>query len=484
MTQLEIILLVAVAACAATLLTLALRWRGLNADAAEARLLAAESQKTAEERLGAMRSAEARLQSAQDSLAAAQAERDAAVQARDAARDAQRDAEQQAALARQAQAEVERRMGDWEATKAQMLEATKAAMLTTTREASSKLLEDHKREAEARKKEDEAFVKKTTEGLYGQFGKLSDSVTTLHGQIQQTSQQTDMIHRALSNPAGAGYYAEIGLENALKDFGLQIGRDFAMQYSMDGHAEDSRLRPDAVVFLPGNAVLTIDSKASQHLLKAAAAEGTEGEAEAYAALSASMNKHLKALGDKDYASAYRAACLAAGKSGEVSHCINIMYLPTEAAVERLMRADPDFPRKAVERNIVVAGPSALMAHIGFARMQIAFGRQVDNQQQIVEAAQDLLDAVATTVGYVADVGKGIRAAAKNHEKLVKSVNARLLPRQRQLVELGVQDKKKKQLLSRIPSFKYLAMEESDIIDAEVEEIDEARALTDQRRDEE
>ena len=238
-----------------------------------------------------------------------------------------------------------------------------------------------------------------------------------------------------------------------------------------------------MVFLPGNAVLTIDSKASQHLLKAAAAEGGEGEAEAYAALAGSMNKHLKALADKDYASAYRAACIAAGKSGEVSHCINIMYLPTEAAVERLMRADPDFPRKAIERNIVVAGPSALMAHIGFARMQIAYGRQADNQQQIVEAAQDLLDAVATTVGYVADVGKGLRSAAKNHERLVKSVNARLLPRQRQLVELGVQDKKKKQLLSRIPSFKYISMEESDIIDAEVEEIDETPALTDQSRKE-
>jgi DNA recombination protein RmuC len=482
MTNLEIVLLVAIAACAAGLIALLLRWRGLNADAAEARLLAGESQKNAEERLGNMRTAETRLQTVQEGLSVALAERDGALKARDDAMRAQQDADKRAALAEQARLDVERRLGDWEATKAQMLEATKAAMLTTTREASTKLLEDHKREADARKKEDEEFVKKTTEGLYGQFGKLSESVTALHGQIQQTAGQTEVIHRALSNPAGAGYYAEIGLENALKDFGLMRERDFAMQYAMDGHAEDSRLRPDAVVFLPGDAVLTIDSKASKYLLEAAAAEGGELEDEAYAKLARSMNQHLKALADKDYASAYRAACVAAGKSGQISHCINIMYLPTEAAVERLGRADPDFHRKAIERNIVVAGPSALMAHIGFARMQIDFGRQAENQKEIVDAAQDLLEAVATTVGHVVGVGKGIRAAAKSHEKLASSINARLIPRQRHLIDLGIQDKKKKHMPSRIPTFKYIAMEESDIIDAEVEDISDAPALTDQSGD--
>ncbi|HEU0071121.1 MAG TPA: DNA recombination protein RmuC [Alphaproteobacteria bacterium] len=480
MTSLEILFLVLAVAFAAGFVALFLGRSGLKADATEARLLAAESQKAAEERLRDAAAAETRLAAVQESLAAALSERGAAQDAREEALRAQQQAEKQAALAAQELAAAKAQMSDWEATKAQMLEATKAALLASGQTMSSKLLEDHKREAEAQKKESAELVKKTTEELQGHVGKLNESVSALHGQVQQTTGRTETILRALSNPAGAGHYAEIGLENSLREFGLMAGRDFIIQHTIDGNEDGARLRPDAVVFLPGNTVLTIDSKASKFLLEAAESEGTEREAETYAALARTMNQHLKALASKDYATALQQTYRKAGKGERIARAINIMYLPTEGGIERLGRADPAFQKKAVQENIVVCGPTGLMSYIGFARIEVDLGKQAENQEKIIAAARNLIEAVGLVIGHVAGVGKGIKAAAESHAKLVGSINSRLLPRQRTLANLGVRQAKQKDLPGALPSLQIVMQDDGHLIEGESEEIEQAPALFDER----
>ena len=166
---------------------------------------------------------------------------------------ARSEAEKRAALALQRVETMERQMADWEKTKAETIEAAKAAALASTREMSSKLLEDHKRESESANKVAEERVKKTTEDLQKHFNDVVKSVASLKDQVSESRERVETVWRALSNPGGAGYFAEIGLENTLKSFGLEAGRDFAMQYTISGDAEGKRLRPDAVVFLPGDA---------------------------------------------------------------------------------------------------------------------------------------------------------------------------------------------------------------------------------------
>lgn len=449
----------------------------LRADLAAATLLAGQQQQAAEERLRARTEAETRLSAVRENLDAVTRQRDGAFADRTAAAQARQEAETRAALAEQARAEMEARLADWETLKTQHLEAAKAAMLDTSQKVSSKLLEDHKREAEAQKKENADLVKQHTEHLHENFGKLAESVTSLHSQVQQTSGQTEQIVRALSNPAGAGHYAEIGLENMLREFGLESGRDFIMQHTIDGHDDGSRLRPDAVVFLPGNTVLTIDSKASKYLLEAADAEGTEREEAAYADLARSMNQHLRALANKDYASAIQNT-YSRIKGKSFSRAINIMYLPTEAAVERLRRADADFSKKAVSVNMVIAGPTALMSYIGFLRIEIDLGLQAENQEKIIAAARNLIDAVGVVVGHVAGVGRGIKAAADSHAKLVGSVNSRLLPRQRTLANLGLRQGKQKDLPGMLPSIQIVTHDDAGLIEGESEEVSALADLTD------
>lgn len=363
-------------------------------------------------------------------------ERDLAQQAQRDAEKARAEAEQAAALANQARDETQKRLDDWEAAKAESLKHAKAAVLSTAQEVSSKLIADHKRENEAAKKESEERIRKTTESLGQHFEGIAKTVTTLHGQVAESRETLDTVWQALSSPGGAGYYSQIGLENTLKEFGLERDRDFSMEHHIDVEAGSRRLRPDAVVFLPFDSVLVIDSKASKFLLEIAELEGTDEEEEAYANLARTMNQHLRALAGKDYQGAILEEYRNSGRSDEIKRILSVMYLPNEAAIERLRKADPKFVSKMASSGITLAGPSGLSSIIGFACAEIDLGRQAANQEKIIASTQSLLEGIGMVLGHVDGVGKGLKTAANNFAKLTGSINSRLLPRARGLTDLG------------------------------------------------
>ena len=382
------------------------------------------------------------------------------------------------ALARQRLKSLEERMGDWEDVKTRTIEAAKAAALSSASEMSSKLLDDHKRESESAKKETEERIKKTTGELHQQFEGVVKAVASLNDQVKQSKEMVDTVWRALSTPGGAGYFAEIGLENTLKSFGLEPGRDFVMQYTVTGEGDGKRLRPDAVVFLPGEAYLVIDSKASKFLLEIAQAEGTESEEEAYASLAKTMNLHLRSLADKDYRSAVLESSRKVGRSGNIRRLLNVMYLPNEGAVEKIRIADAEFPQKAAKSEIILAGPTGLASLVAFARVDIDLGRQAENQERIVEASQSLLESVAVAIGHVEHMGKGLKSAIDGFSKLAGSINTRLLPRARRLVGLGVRPSKKGEMPRNLPAYQVIVAVPGDVIEGEAEEIQPAITFLD------
>jgi DNA recombination protein RmuC len=350
-------------------------------------------------------------------------------------------AEGELAVARQQLLAGAERFADFERLKQESLQAAQAAIFATAQQLSSKLLEDHKRESAEAKKEAEERVRQASDQLVKQVDEIAKAVQQLAGQMQDKGQAIETLWRALSSPAGAGHMAEIGLANTLKSMGLDHGRDFLLQPTTPDEETGRRLRPDAVVFLPGNSVLVIDCKASKFLLEIARSEGTAEEAEAYRGLARTMNQHLRALAEKDYRSAILAAWRQAGREDEITRVLSVMYLANEAALEKLNRADPGFLEKARAAQIIPAGPAGLYCAISLASVQINFMRQVENQRHIVETTRLLLDGVAVALGHAATLGRGIKQSAESFARLTASVNQRLLPRARALAKLGVQPNK-------------------------------------------
>jgi DNA recombination protein RmuC len=347
-------------------------------------------------------------------------------------------------------------------------QAAKAAALESAAQMSNKLLADHKREAEAQKEESQKKVQQVTEGVVRQMGEVAQIVATATAQLQKDGQRVDAIHRMLSHPGGAGRLAEIGLENTLKAFGLQPGIDFILQYHVAGDSERGSLRPDAVIFLPGDAVLVVDSKASKLLLEHAEAEGEGAEAAALAQLAQRMNAHLRALTAKDYGNAVVTAYQDAKRGGSLKRSIVAMTLPNDAAVEKLRRAAPDFEQRAIEAGVVLGGPSSLFALIAFSRMQIDSGKQVENHEKIMDAVTALIESTATALTLADKMGRGLQQATEQFESFSRSVNSRLLPRVRRLAQLGVRSSKAAP--AALPSFEVNVHRTADVIEADVEDV--------------
>ncbi len=377
-------------------------------------------------------------------------------------------AERELAALRQQLLDGERRIGDFERLRAESLQAAQAAVLATAQQLSSKLIDDHKRESAEAKLDAEERVRRTSEQLVKQMDDIAKAVQQLHGQVQEKGAVVDTLWRALSSPGGAGQAAEIGLANTLASFGLEPERDFLLQYTTEDE-DGRRLRPDAVVFLPGNSALVIDCKASKFLIDIARAEGGEAEAEAYRNLARTMNQHLRALAEKDYRSAILAAWRQSGREGEMARVLSVMYLANEAALEKLNRADPDFLRKAKEKDIIPAGPAGLHCVISLASAEINLLRRVESHQKIVDTTRALLDGTAVMLGHAASLGRGLKSAAESFARLTASVNQRLLPRARNLAKLGVQPNKP--LPPNLPTYSVHTQENELLLEAEAEPVE-------------
>jgi len=389
------------------------------------------------------------------------------------------DAERQAAilkteLDKEREAHVER-MQIVDTLKTEAITAAKSATLASARELSSKLLDDHKRQSDEVKKASDEQVKKTTEQLVNSITEVNKNIHALNSDVSNNRDTMDTVMRALSSPGGAGQYSEIGLENTLTSFGLIKGRDFVVQQQL----ESKRLRPDALVFLPGNTVLVIDSKASKFLLDLAEADTEELEIEAYASLAKTMNSHLKSLSDKNYKAEVISSYKDSGRAQGTPQVFSIMYLPNEGAIEKVAIADPQFHNKATKLQITLAGPAALNCLIGMARVQLDVERQSENQERIVEGAQMIVESIGVVIDKTINVGKGLKQATKNYTDLTGSLNSRLLPRVHKMAAYGVQSNRHKQIPGQVPTFSFTEHERGELIEGDAEEIQEPSVLTDQ-----
>lgn len=404
------------------------------------------------------------------------AERDAALGKKEEIAAGRQSLERELVLAREREDAMRRRMEDWESHRREFIKMAEASVLEAGGKISSKLMEDHQREREAAEKRNQEVLSATTGQLQEKFLDITRHVAALGEQTKETRTTMATVWRALTSPGGAGQMAEIGLENTLKNLGLEPGRDFAMQYVIAAApgGQGGGLRPDAVLFLPQDTVMVIDSKASIHFMELAQAEGQEREAEALAALMKRMRSHVADLTRKDYQTAIQKAAQEAGRAGAIRQILNVMYLPSESAIERLRQADAAFFQKAAQDGIIIAGPASLAGLFSLARLHIGAARQAENQEVILRTVEDLAASFAVALGYASKLGGSLKSAMDQFGQFAASFNARVLPKLRRLSALGVKPPKGKALPGRMAFYEVHLV--SDALTLEAQDVDEIREI--------
>lgn len=359
-------------------------------------------------------------------------------------------------------AQTEQSVKDWEQQKQQSVEFAKAAVLQAGQELSSKLLQDHKREQEEVRKQGDEKAKQLNE----QFQKITQSVAALDAQHKVAGKQVEVMMRALTSPGGAGYMAEVGLENTLKSLGLEPERDFYLQYHI-AQEEGQNVRPDAVVMLPQGTVMVIDCKASKFLLEWAEAKDSPREAEVMAQFVKTMRNHLRALAAKDYQSAVL-QILKKQKRHDVQRVLNVMYIPSETAIERMFKADSEMRTKLQEAEIILVGPNSIAGLLSLARMHITTERQHENIEKIVQLTGGVMQQMLTVFKHMDAIGRGLKSTAEHYDKLAGSVNQRLLPRMRDVFKMGVASDKQHKMPDPLPRYEMVGRNEMIELAAEDE----------------
>ncbi|AIL65432.1 DNA recombination protein rmuC [Rickettsiales bacterium Ac37b] len=341
-------------------------------------------------------------------------------------------AEKQLELQLQLAQEADKRSKDFEQAKLETMSYAKAAIFEVGQKLSSHLIEDHKREAEQVRKETADNMHNTTAKLYEQFQHITSVLSILNNQVQESKTTVDLVKRALLSPTGAGNLAEIALENILKASGLREQQDFIMQYNIYNEY-GSRMRPDAVVFLPNNNIMVIDSKASKFFLEIDMSEGAILDTK----LLDSMYQHLKDLTNKDYKEAVRSQLKKIKPLYKVNHITMVMFLPSELALEKLQSANKNFMQKAWDLSIFPSGPIGIVNMLSHARFLINENQQLNNYQVIIEEIQKLLQTISIMYEHAHKLGKTISTSMSHYDKFAGSFNNNLLSRVRKLYKLGL-----------------------------------------------
>ncbi len=178
-----------------------------------------------------------------------------------------------------------------------------------------------------------------------------------------------------------GIWGEVILERVLEKSGLQKGREYETQVSLKD--DSGRLRqPDVVVHLPEGKDVIIDSKVSltayESYFSAADADSSDAFLKQHIL---SIRSHIKGLSGKNYQHL--------GNVRSLDYVL--LFLPVEAAFTLAIQHDERLFTEAFDQNIILVGPSTLLATLRTIQNIWRYEYQNKNAIEIATQAGKLYD---------------------------------------------------------------------------------------------
>ena len=260
------------------------------------------------------------------------------------------------------------------------------------------------------------------------FGELKGQIEQMRiGQERVSSEAAKLVNSLRNAPKSRGRWGEQQLRNVLETCGLSEHADFAMEVSVAGE-DGGRLRPDAIVRVPGGRALVIDAKVSLNAYQDAFGAVDEDERKrGLDAHAASMKAHINSLGNKAYWSQF-----------EDAPDYVIMFVPGEHFLAAALEHDAGMWDYAFERRVLLATPTNLIA---IARTVAAVWRQeglAKEARQIGELGKELYDRLAVAAEHMRVVGSGLSSAVNRYNDFVGSFERNVLSTGRKFRDLNIE----------------------------------------------
>ena len=259
------------------------------------------------------------------------------------------------------------------------------------------------------------------------FGQLAGLIQSVRDGQEAVKAEAARLGNSLTNaPKARGRWGERALQNVLEQCGLSEHTDFNLEHAMD--TDEGRLRPDAIVHVPGQKKLVIDAKVSLNAYQAAFEAADDTERKRHLELHAkSMRGHVQTLGTKAYQSQF-----------EEAPDYVVMFVPGEHFVAAALESDPELWDFAFHNKVLLATPTNLVA---IARTVAMVWRQdalANEAREIGRIGTEIYDRIQTASEHLRRVGGGLESAVNNYNKFVGSFERNVVTSARRLRDKGIE----------------------------------------------
>ncbi len=287
------------------------------------------------------------------------------------------------------------------------------------------------------------------------YGALTGLIDQMRAGQERVQSETARLVNSLRNaPKARGRWGEQQLKNVLESCGLAEHVDYVTEASVT--VEDGRLRPDAIITVPGGRSLVIDAKVSLNDYQDAFNADDEASRDvAMARHCASMRAHIDGLSRKAYWDQF-----------DDAPDYVIMFVPGEHFLAAALEHEPQLWDIAFEKRVLLATPTNLVA---IARTVASVWRQeglAREAKQIGALGKEMYDRIAVAAGHLKSVGSGLSSAVNNYNKFVGSFERNVMSTGRKFADLNVETGKRElddvPLVEALP--RYAAAMEQGLIE--------------------
>lgn len=237
--------------------------------------------------------------------------------------------------------------------------------------------------------------------------KLQSEIERIILTNQKMSLETENLTRALKGDVKVqGNWGELILEKILEASGLRRGEEFTLQGKDMNlkNDEGKHQMPDVIINLPENKHLIVDSKVS---LVAYERYVNDHQEEDLSLFLDSLYAHIKGLSQKNYQ----------GLEKLSTPDYVMLFIPIEGAFMLAMQKDKELFTYAWEHNIILVGPSTLLATLRTVSSLWKQERQTKNAFEIARQAGALYDKFVLVAQDIDQIGSQIKRVGDSVENL-------------------------------------------------------------------
>jgi DNA recombination protein RmuC len=270
----------------------------------------------------------------------------------------------------------------------------------------------------------------------------SDERITLKTEIKNLIDLNKQVSEDANNLANAlkgenktqGNWGELILEKVLERSGLVKDQEYRLQFSTNND-EGKRIQPDAVILLPDNKHIIVDSKVSLVAYEACInAVNQEDKDRFIKEHIASVRNHIKSLSDKNYQSS----------TDFNTPDFVLLFIPIESSFSIAVQADQELFNFAWDRKIVIVSPSTLLATLRTIASVWKQERQTKNAIEIAKQSGALYDKFVGFIDDMDKIGKTIDSSKIAYDNAINKLHkgsGNLVKRAQDIEKLGAKTTK-------------------------------------------